>query len=219
MVQVCTINEESLEKAAAIIREGGVIVVPTDTVYGVACDPTNPQAVEQIYALKRRSHTKALQILLHDLHQLDQLGLYLPSPLDVLATHFLPGGYSPIACEQPSRNLAADTPIVCTMRVDEEGRKTQAVRIPDCPELMQILQATGPLAASSANRSGNESANCVEEAVAAFGEEIPLYLDAGPTRSHVASTVVAADTSQEDGIVVLREGVIAADQLRSVLRG
>ena len=89
--------------------------------------------------------------------------------------------------------------------------------MPDCPELMQILRVTGPLAASSANRSGNESADSVEEAFAAFGNEIPLYLNAGPTRSHVASTVVGADSSDKDGIVILREGVISESEIRNAL--
>ncbi|RFT34368.1 translation factor Sua5, partial [Bifidobacteriaceae bacterium NR019] len=85
------------------------------------------------------------------------------------------------------------------------------------PELMQILRVTGPLAASSANRSGNESADSVEEAFEAFGNEIPLYLNAGPTRSHVASTVVGADSSDKDGIVILREGVISECEIRNAL--
>ena len=100
----------------------------------------------------------------------------------------------------------------------QEAEATQGVRVPDCPELMQILRVTGPLAASSANRSGNESADSVEEAFAAFGNEIPLYLNAGPTRSHVASTVVGADSNDEDGIVILREGVISEGEIREALR-
>lgn len=222
MSKICTINEESLQLAAQIINAGGVIVVPTDTVYGVACDPFNEGAVAKIYQLKRRPRTKALQILMSSVSDLEKLGLYLPSPLDVLAEKFLPGGYSPIARAKKD-SVATRLATLCKADESSEQNKiqaeaTQGVRVPDCPELMQILRVTGPLAASSANRSGNESADSVEEAVAAFGDEIPLYLNAGPTRSHVASTVVGADASDKDGIVILREGVISEEQIRAESR-
>lgn len=227
MSKICTINEESLQLAAQIINAGGVIVVPTDTVYGVACDPFNEDAVAKIYQLKRRPRTKALQILMSSVSDLEKLGLYLPSPLDVLAEKFLPGGYSPIA---RAKKDSVATRLATLCKADESSEQgnnqaeatqaeaTQGVRVPDCPELMKILRVTGPLAASSANRSGNESADSVEEAFEAFGDEIPLYLNAGPTRSHVASTVVGADSADADGIVILREGVISEEQIRAESR-
>lgn len=218
MSKICTINEESLQLAAQIINAGGVIVVPTDTVYGVACDPFNEAAVAKIYQLKRRPRTKALQILMSSVSDLEKLGLYLPSPLDVLAEKFLPGGYSPIA---RAKKDSVATRLATLCKADESSKKceaTQGVRVPDCPELMKILRVTGPLAASSANRSGNESADSVEEAFEAFGDEVPLYLNAGPTRSHVASTVVGADSADADGIVILREGVISEEQIRAESR-
>lgn len=218
MSKICTINEESLQLAAQIINAGGVIVVPTDTVYGVACDPFNEDAVAKIYQLKRRPRTKALQILMSSVSDLEKLGLYLPSPLDVLAEKFLPGGYSPIARAKKD-SVATRLATLCKADENNEQREaTQGVRVPDCPELMKILRVTGPLAASSANRSGNESADSVEEAFEAFGDEIPLYLNAGPTRSHVASTVVGADSADADGIVILREGVISEEQIRAESR-
>lgn len=226
MRKICTINEESLQLAAQIINAGGVIVVPTDTVYGVACDPFNEKAVAKIYELKRRPRTKALQILMRSVDDLEKLGLYLPSPLDILGKKFLPGGYSPIARAKKG-SIASRLATLCKTsetdaqndtQNDAQTEATQGVRVPDCPELMQILRVTGPLAASSANRSGHESADSVEEAVAAFGDEIPLYLNAGPTRSHVASTVVGADPNDKDGIVILREGVISEEQIRAESR-
>lgn len=228
MSKICNINEESLQMAAQIINEGGVIVVPTDTVYGVACDPFNEAAVAKIYELKRRPRTKALQILMSGVEDLEKLGLYLPSPLDILGKKFLPGGYSPIARAKKG-SVASNLATLCkTNETDAQNNAqteatqateaTQGVRVPDCPELMQILRVTGPLAASSANRSGNESADSVEEAFAAFGNEIPLYLNAGPTRSHVASTIVGADSNDEDGIAILREGVISEREIREALR-
>ena len=143
------------------------------------------------------------------------------SALDILGKKFLPGGYSPIARAKKD-SVASNLATLCKTNEtdaqnDAKTQATQGVRVPDCPELMQILRVTGPLAASSANRSGNESADSVEEAFAAFGNEIPLYLNAGPTCSHVASTVVGANSSDKDGIVILREGVISESEIRNAL--
>ena len=99
-----------------------------------------------------------------------------------------------------------------------DGRPgTQGIRIPNSALCLAILKATGPLAASSANRSGDESAQTVQEAVDAFGSEVDLYLDGGPTQGHVSSTVVKADPYARDGIEILREGVIAQNVIRKAL--
>ena len=156
MSAVRKVNEESLAEAASVIAGGGLVVIPTDTVYGVACDPRNEAAIDRIYQVKSRPRFKALQVLLASVDQLDGLGLDLPSPLNRLA-------------------------------------------------------------ASSANRSGDESAQTVEEAVQAFGDDVQLYLDGGPTQGHVASTVVAADPHERDGIVILREGVIPQPVVRKAV--
>ena len=87
------VTDESLAQAARVIRDGGLVVIPTDTVYGVACDPRNKAAIDRIYRLKRRPRYKALQVLLASTDQLDELGLDLPSPLKRLSAAFLPGAF------------------------------------------------------------------------------------------------------------------------------
>ena len=205
------VTGESLDEAARIVREGGLIVIPTDTVYGVACDPRNTDAIDCIYRLKRRPRYKALQVLLASTDELDAIGLELPSPLNRLSAAFLPGAFSPIAVARPD----------CTLRTladTADGRPgTQGIRIPNSALTLDILRATGPLAASSANRSGDESAQTVEEAVEAFGDAVDLYLDGGPTQGHVSSTVVKADPYARDGIEILREGVIPQGVIRQAL--
>ena len=205
------VTGESLDEAARIVREGGLIVIPTDTVYGVACDPRNTDAIDRIYRLKRRPRYKALQVLLASTAELAAIGLELPSPLNRLSAAFLPGAFSPIAVARPD----------CTLRTladTADGRPgTQGIRIPNSTLTLDILRATGPLAASSANRSGDESAQTVEEAVEAFGGDVDLYLDGGPTQGHVSSTVVKADPYARDGIEILREGVIPQGVIRQAL--
>ena len=182
MSEVRTITDESLAQAVEIIRDGGLIVIPTDTVYGVACDPRNVEAIRKIYMVKQRPKYKPLQVLLASIDGLDALRLDLPVPLNRLAAMFMPG-----------------------------------VRIPNSAATLRILRAVGPLAATSANRSGEESAQTVDEAVEALGDAVDLYLDGGATPGHVSSTVVAADPHGRDGISILREGVIREAVIRKAL--
>lgn len=206
MSEIRTIDDESLAEAKSIIEDGGLVVIPTDTVYGIAGDPRNARAIDRIYELKRRPRFKALQVLLADVDQLSELKLALPAPLNRLAARFMPGAFSPIAVGEDGCDLE-------TLARDD----TQGVRVPNSTLALRILRATGPLAASSANLSGGESAQSVAEAVEAFGDAVPLYLDGGSTPGHVSSTVVAADPHERDGIRILREGVIAQSAIREAL--
>ncbi|KAB8291023.1 L-threonylcarbamoyladenylate synthase [Bifidobacterium avesanii] len=210
MSDVRQVNEESCALAAELLRRGKLVVIPTDTVYGVTCDPRNAAAIDRIYALKRRPRFKALQVLMASVDDLDALGLELPAPLNRLAAAFLPGAFSPIA-------VAREDCALKTVRETAQGGRTQGVRVPNSALCLEILRATGPIAASSANRSGEESAQSVEEAVAAFGDEVALYLDGGSTPGHVSSTVVAADPHGRDGVAILREGVIPQTAIRRAL--
>ena len=210
MSAIRTVTDESLDEARRIIAAGGLVVIPTDTVYGVACDPRNADAIARIYEAKGRPRFKALQVLLADVDQLDQLGLDLPAPLNRLAAQFMPGAFSPIAEARDDCDLK-------TLNPTPRGVATQGVRIPHSTAALRILAALGPLAASSANRSGEQSAQSVQEAVAAFGDTVDLYFDGGPTQGHVASTVVAANPLSRDGIDILREGVIPQSAIRRAL--
>ncbi|MCH9275797.1 threonylcarbamoyl-AMP synthase [Bifidobacterium amazonense] len=210
MSAVCTVTDESLDEARRIIAAGGLVVIPTDTVYGVACDPRNEAAIAKVYEAKRRPRFKALQVLLANVDQLDELGLDLPAPLNRLAAQFMPGAFSPIAVSREDCDLK-------TLNPTPQGSKTQGIRIPNSAVTLRVLNALGPLAASSANRSGEESAQTVEEARAALGDIVDLYLDGGPTQGHVASTVVAANPLSRDGIDILREGVIPQLVIRRAL--
>ena len=211
MSEIRAISDESLAQAVEIVRDGGLIVIPTDTVYGVACDPRNIEAIRKVFAAKQRPKYKSLQVLLPSIESLDKLHLDLPVPLNRLSAMFMPGAFSPIAEAEDDCSLA-------TLRHDPTtGKATQGVRIPNSAVALRILRATGPLAATSANRSGDESAQTVQEAVDAFGSEVDLYLDGGPTQGHVSSTVVKADPYARDGIEILREGVIAQNVIRKAL--
>lgn len=211
--RVLPVNAASLALAVDLLRRGKLVVIPTDTVYGVAADPRNPQAVAAIFAAKHRPAGKSVQVLLPSLDELAEWGLALPAPLDMLATRFCPGGFSPICVAD------ASCPFATVREASEEAfPRTQGVRVPASEDALRILRQTGPLATSSANVSGGPSAQTVGQAVAALGDSVALCLDGGPTPGPVSSTVVAADPSSPDGIAILREGVIGAEEIRAALR-
>lgn len=206
------IDDESIALAAMLVREGELVVIPTDTVYGVAADPTNPQAIAKIFSAKHRSAEKSVQVLLPSLDELERFGLSIPAPLDTLARAFCPGGFSPI-CEAD-----ASCPFA-TVRIDDGAAfaRTQGVRVPDSTAAQRILAACGPLATSSANLSGEPSACTAQDAARSLGDAVALYLDGGPTPGACASTVAAADPTAEDGVRILREGTVPAEAVFALL--
>lgn len=210
MSDVRDIDEESLKLAREVIADGGLVVIPTDTVYGIAADPRNAEAIERIYEAKQRPHSKPLQVLAANVDDIEALGLELPSPLNRLAAQFMPGAFSPIAVANEHCTLK-------TISATPSGVMTQGVRVPNSYASLTVLRALGPVAASSANRSGQESAQSVEEALDALGNDVDLYLNGGATAGHVASTVVAADPHERDGIAILREGVIPDAVIRRAI--
>lgn len=209
MSRVMTYDSRSPQLLARVVAAGGLAVIPTDTVYGIVCDPCNDAAIDRLFQAKHRPRTKSIQVLLDRVETMDRLDLLLPAPLDRLADALLPGPFSPIAFVGQSCPLH-------TPRIESEG-PTQAVRVPDSSICRELLQVTGPLAASSANRSGNPSVETVQQARAELGDSVDLYVDGGPTPGSVASTVVAVDKADPDGIQVLRQGVIGEAQVRALL--
>ena len=178
MSEIRTISDESLAQAVEIVRDGGLIVIPTDTVYGVACDPRNIEAIRKVFAAKQRPKYKSLQVLLPSIESMEKLHLTLPVPLNRLAAMFMPGAFSPIAEAEDDCSLA-------TLRHDPTtGKATQGVRIPNSAVALRILRATGPLAATSANRSGEESAQTVQEAADALGSVFGRGSDSGTCIVH-----------------------------------
>lgn len=206
------IDDGSVALAAALIRAGELVAIPTDTVYGVAADPANPEAVAKIFAAKRRPAGKAVQVLLPSLDALERFGLSLPAPLDALARALCPGGFSPICVADASCPFA-------TVRIAEGDRfpRTQGVRVPDSADALRVLAACGPLATSSANLSGRPSPRSAQEAQRELGDAVALYLDGDPTPGPVASTVAAADPSTERGVRIIREGAVPAAKIFALL--
>lgn len=191
-----------IEAAAAAIATGDLVLLPTDTVYGVAADAFNPAAVTGLLAAKNRGRTMPVPVLIGEASTLSGLVVRLPPVANLLAQTFWPGGLTLVVEHAPS--LAWDLG-------DAEG--TVAVRLPDDDVARDLLRRTGPLAVSSANRSGRPAATTAEQAEGQLGAQAAVVLDGGPRTGGAASTIVDCTGPVPR---VLRIGAIPVDRLRDV---
>jgi L-threonylcarbamoyladenylate synthase len=191
----------TLGAAAAALRAGMVIALPTETVYGVAALPTQA-AVERLIEVKRRSAEKGIQLLIDSIDQARSIALLSPLA-ERLAAAFWPGGLTLIL----PRNEAADLPVLLG-----GGRPTLGLRLPDHAVPRALARQLGPLAASSANLSGLPPALTASAVLGTLADELALVIDDGPVRGGVASTVVDC-ASDPHAARVLREGAIAASDI------
>ena len=195
-------HPEAPAQAADVIVGGGLIILPTDTVYGVAADWRQPQAVRALYDAKQRPPDKAIPLLLSDGDQLAQVAADVPSVARRLAAAFWPGSLTLVV---PKASVVS--PIVSSLA-------TVGVRVPDHSATLAVIAACrGVLAVTSANRSGEPSALTAQQAAAALGEAVTLVLDGGPAPGGTPSTVVDVSTGRID---ILREGPITAAELDAV---
>jgi tRNA threonylcarbamoyl adenosine modification protein (Sua5/YciO/YrdC/YwlC family) len=198
-----TRREEGLTAAAAALSRGELALIPTDTVYGVAADAFTPAAVTRLLAAKNRGRSMPVPVLIGEASTLAGLVSVVPPVANRLAQEFWPGGLTLVVEHAPT--LAWDLG-------DAEG--TVAVRLPDDDVARDLLRRTGPLAVSSANRSGRPAATTAAEAQYQLGEHAAVVLDGGPRTDSRPSTIVdcTAPTPR-----VLRIGAIDVDRLRAVV--
>jgi len=196
-------RDEGVEAAASALRRGELAVIPTDTVYGVAADAFNPAAVDALLAAKGRGRDMPVPVLVADTAMLVALVGELPERVAALTEAFWPGGLTLVVEHAPS--LAWDLG-------DAEG--TVAVRLPDDDLTRALLRRTGPLAVSSANRSGRPAATTAQDAVEQLGEHAAVVLDDGPRAGSAASTIVDCTGPVPR---VLRVGAVPVNRLRDVV--
>ncbi len=182
-----------LREAAAVLRAGGLVVVPTETVYGVAADPFNPAALAALFEAKGRSPGKPVARLVASVADVERCTGPLRGAALALARRWWPGPLT----------LVLDTP---------DG--AVGFRLPDHPVAVGLVRAFGgPVAATSANRSGEPDARTAAEAQAAMGGSVALVLDAGPAGGGTPSAVVRVTAG---GVSVLRAGALSAADLLAV---
>lgn len=198
-----------MRQARAAIGRGELIVMPTDTVYGVAADAFSPAAVQRLLDAKGRGRQSPPPVLVPGLTTVRALVTEVPEPIERLLAAHWPGGLTVVLPAQPS--LAWD--------LGDTGG-TVAVRMPAHRLALELLEETGPLAVSSANLTGHAAAVDVSQAMRMLGELVAVFLDDGPSTTGVPSTIIDATGiahGAEGRVRVLREGVIDRAALRAVL--
>jgi L-threonylcarbamoyladenylate synthase len=194
--------EAGLKAAVASTREGGLVVLPTDTVYGLGCDAFEPAAVRELLSVKARGRDMPPPVLISARTTMDALAVGLPESARALAERFWPGPLTLICRQQQSLQWdLGDT------------RGTVALRMPDHEVALSLLARTGPLAVSSANRTGMAAATSIEEAEEMLGESVDVYLDDGPVSGGVPSTIVDVTAP---ALRLLRPGALGLEELREV---
>ena len=198
------------DEAIAVLRSGGVIALPTDTVYGIAVALETPGGIEQLYAAKSRPPDKAIALLLADVDQAAEIG-ELSEAARMLAGAFWPGGLTLVVPRRMDRPL----PAALTGGELAPGEiSTVGLRVPGHATPRGLAAALGPLPTTSANRSGEPEARDADEIEAILGDAIDLILDGGPSSGGLASTVV--DLSGED-LRILRHGAVPEAAIRRSL--
>ena len=188
-----------LKEAAAVLRQGGLVAFPTETVYGIGVMANQPEAIERLVELKQRSSDKPFSFLLSCVDQVADVAGSLPERARILADRYWPG---PLTLVVPSRSGS-----------DEHT----GLRIPAGELARRLIELSGsPLLVPSANPAGQPPATDADQVEAYFGEQLDLIIDGGPVRIKQASTVVRID---EQGFHVLREGIITREMVHQQLEG
>lgn len=193
----------AVERALELLRGGGVVAFPTDTVYGVGGLAASEQAVHTLYAVKERSSDKAIPVLIGGSDDLERIAVNVDARAYKLAQLFWPGPLT----------------LVLTKRTDLPSElspyPTVGVRMPDHPDALTLLRKAGPMAVTSANLSGDDSPSTPAEVYAQLGGRIPLILDGGQTPGGVPSTVVDCTNPE---LRLLRSGPLSLETLREALK-
>jgi L-threonylcarbamoyladenylate synthase len=196
-------REAGLSAAANVVRSGQLVVFPTDTVYGIGCDAFDALAVRSLLDAKGRGTSMPTSVLVGSWSTLDGLVLSVPDTARALVEAFWPGGLSIVLPHAPS--LSWDL---------GDTRGTVMVRMPLHPVAIELLREVGPMAQSSANRTGHRPATTVDEASEQLGDAVAAYLDGGPSGAATPSTIVDLTG---DAPLLLREGAVSADAVSDVL--
>jgi tRNA threonylcarbamoyl adenosine modification protein (Sua5/YciO/YrdC/YwlC family) len=197
-------RETAIEAAARAVQRGGLVVLPTDTVYGIGADAFDHAAVRALLDAKGRGREMPPPVLISAATTLAALATNISSYVDALTEAFWPGPLTLVCEQQPS--LTWDL---------GETRGTVAVRMPDHEVALALLERTGPLAVSSANLSGLPAATEAAAAEGMLGESVEVVLDGGPSPKGEASTILDVRASQPR---LLRLGAVSVDELNDVIQ-
>ncbi len=196
-------DPKTIARALEILLGGGLVAFPTDTVYGLGARVHDAKAIKRIFRVKSREETRAIPILLASADEISKVALNMPTNAAQLAARFWPGPLTIIVWRRP------------VLPEELGGEKTVGIRVPDHRLALELLTVAGPLAVTSANRSGEPSLCTADDVFTALKGRIELILDGGKTRGGEPSTVVDCTRAVPK---ILRSGPISEAEILSVLR-
>jgi L-threonylcarbamoyladenylate synthase len=200
------ITDDSLAKAVELLHRGSLISVPTETVYGIAADATNPQAILALFAAKKRDEHNPVQIISSSFGQAQKLGIF-SSTATLLAKKFWPGGLTLVVQRRDDNSL--DSSAFC-------GLNTVGIRVSAHPFIMNLCKSFGkPIAMSSANLSGEPACTNAIDVQKCLKDTLPLIIDDGESNIGTASTVIDCTCEPPR---ILREGSISAFEIEMLLQ-
>ena len=196
-------REEAVTAASLAVQRGDLVVIPTDTVYGIGADAFDADAVRDLLKAKGRGRNMPPPVLVSSATTVDALAADLPGYARALIEEFWPGPLTLVCRQQPSLQWDLG-----------DARGTVAIRMPDHEVALAVLERTGPLAVSSANKTGQPAATDADAVLEMLGEDVALVIDAGTSPGGQSSTIV--DVTGPQGRV-LRRGALSLDDLNAVL--
>ena len=199
---ISSLDPESIPLAIKTFNSGGLVVFPTDTVYGLAVPIHNQAGIDKLFEVKGRDFNKAIAVLIGDLDHLSQLTTGFSALAQKLATAYWPGALTLVVGIRPG------------LPPNLSPYPTIGIRMPDHPFALALLQKTGPLATTSANISGGSNTTTAQEVLIQLDGKIDLLVEGGTTPGAVPSTVV--DCTKPD-LAILRQGSITENDLKRVL--
>ena len=191
-----------LRQTAEILKKGGIVIFPTETVYGIGVNGLDVKAIEKLYKLKKRPHNKPISLLVSDIDMLNLIAKDITDLEYKIMQRFFPG---PLTIVLKKRKIVPD--------ILTAGQDTVGIRMPNETEL--IKRVGNPIAASSANISGKASNTNIKTLVQDFKEQVDYFIDGGESEIGISSTVIQVI----DGVpVILREGSISRDEIMTVIK-
>ena len=197
-------SPRAVGKAVSLLRGGGLVAFPTDTLYALGADASNPLALARLFAAKGRSKAKPIPLLVADLTMAIRMVGDLPDPATFLAEHYWPGPLTILVSAPPGMS-----------RLVTGGIGRIGLRVPDAPVALALIRRFNrPVTGTSANRSGGEDPREANEVIRQLGDRVDLVLDAGPVPIGSPSTVVDVTVSPP---VVVREGIVSQAEIFGLL--
>lgn len=197
-------NNKVIDEASTIIKKGGIVILPTETVYGIGCSCFDEDSIKKLYELKRRTYQKPISVLVSSIDMINMIAKDITDIEYKIIKHFFPGPLTIVL------NKNDNVPDILV-----SGGDTIGVRMADCDITNAIIEKSGiPLAVSSANSSGEDSNINISDVYDIFKDKVDYYVDGGISKLGIGSTVIKIINNE---VVILRQGIITKEEIEEII--